>query len=135
MHRVFTWNMIYGHHIAINPMHPKIYVAVIQKKRRQNNLIYVDVYRHSTYPSIKGTSRKTFFTTSIRSSRWIADAVCCVHIDMRFIIIVEKHKPHNLKNSVRFRRRIAFTVFAAVPRLFLIAIRVSICKDEGNEDF
>ena len=60
-----------------------------------------------THPSIKGTSRKTFITTSIRSSKWIADAVCCVHIDMRFIIIVVKHKPHNLKNSVRFRRRIS----------------------------
>lgn len=54
---------------------------------------------------------------------------------MRFIIIVEKHKPHNLKNSVRFRRRIASTVFAAVPRLFLIAIRVSICKDAEKKDF
>lgn len=54
---------------------------------------------------------------------------------MRFIIIVEKHKPHNLKNSVRFRRRIASAVFAAIPRLFLIAIRVSICKDAEKKDF
>jgi hypothetical protein len=57
---------------------------------------------NKSYPSIKGTSLNTFLTTSIRSSECIA-----VHIDIRFIIIVQKQKPYSLKPSARLRRRMA----------------------------
>jgi hypothetical protein len=79
-----------------------------------------------THPSIKGTSRKTFLTTSMRSSNCIADAWCCVqNHDNRLMIIVVKHKPHNLNSAVRFRRRITLPTS---PRSRLIFVIGLLCK-------
>lgn len=63
------------------------------------------IFPKSTHPSIKGTSRNTFLTTSIRSSECTA-----THIEIKFTIIVQKHKPYILKPSVRLRRRMAFLI-------------------------